>query len=137
MAAVRAGLGQDIMHELSIADSIIETVRAETAKHPGARAVKVGLRIGALAGVDPDALSFGFEALVRGTDLEPLALGVEYVPRTQRCPKCGLIFPAEDFSIQCPKCGELETIFAGGDELQIAYLELEEAEPKLTEIPKA
>lgn len=124
------------MHELSIADSIIEAVRAEAAKHSGARAVKVGVRIGALAGVDPDALSFGFEALVRGTDLEPLTLGTEFVPRTQRCPKCELVFPVEDYSIKCPKCGELETVFAGGDELQIAYLELEEADPVLAETPK-
>ena len=121
------------MHELSIASSIIDTVRAEATKHPGARLIKVGVRIGALAGVDPDALSFGFEALVHGTDLDPLTLGIEFVPRTQRCPRCQLVFPAEEYCIKCPKCGELETVFVGGDELQMAYLELEEADQVRTE----
>ena len=62
------------MHELSIANSILEAVRKERERLNGARVTKVGVRIGELAGVDPEALSFGFEVLVKDTDLEPLAL---------------------------------------------------------------
>ena len=39
----------------------------------------VGLRIGELAGVDPESLRFGFEALVKDSDLDPLELRVEYL----------------------------------------------------------
>jgi hydrogenase nickel incorporation protein HypA/HybF len=116
------------MHELSIANSILDTVRAEAEKRPGARVVKVGVRIGELSGVNPDALSFGFEVLVRGTDLEPLALEIESMPRRQRCPVCEQQFAVKDSSLVCPKCGELETIWVGGDELELAYLELEQQE---------
>ena len=73
--------------------SVLDAVRTEVRLRPGTRAVTVGLRIGALAGVDPESLRFGFDALVKDSDLEPLGLQITS---------------------------------AGGDELDIAYLELEE-----------
>lgn len=114
------------MHELSIASAILDTVRSEAKKRPGVHVTKVGVRIGALSGVEPEALSFGFTALVQGTDLEPLALVVEPVPRRQRCPTCDLTFEVTDDSLACPRCAHIETQFAGGDELDMAYLEIEE-----------
>jgi len=65
------------MHELSIAQSILKTVLAESAARQPARATKVGLRIGVMAGIDPQSLTFCFEALVKGTSLEPLELAIE------------------------------------------------------------
>lgn len=47
---------------------------------PGWRACAVTVRIGALAGLDPESLRFGFDALVRDTDLDPLRLDVESAP---------------------------------------------------------
>ncbi len=114
------------MHELGIANSVLEAVRAEAGRHPGARPLKVGVRVGALSGVDPDALSFCFESLVRGTELEPLALAIEQIPRRQRCRKCARTFAVEDYDVGCPHCGASDTQCIGGDELDLAYLEVEE-----------
>ncbi len=114
------------MHELSIAMSVLESLKCEAARRPGSKFVKVGLRIGELAGVDRDALSFGFDALIKETEWESLQLDIESVPRRQRCPRCHLEFPVKDYEFTCPNCGEVETVSAGGDELDIAYVELEE-----------
>jgi len=65
------------MHELGIAADILDAVRAETAAHRPARAVKVGVRIGEMASVDAASLAFCFEALVKDSDLEPLELAIE------------------------------------------------------------
>jgi len=81
------------MHEVGIAEGILNAVRTEAAAHKPARATKVGVRIGEMAGVDPDSLTFCFDVLVKGSDLEPLELAIEP--------------------------GKL-------DELEFAYLELEE-----------
>ena len=116
-----------IMHELGIADSILNVVRDEARDRPGERLVKVGVRLGRLAGVDPDALAFSFEALVSDSDLEPLALDIEMADLTRSCPKCGHRYPVDGLDVDCPKCGEQETKFVGGDELEIAYLEVEES----------
>ena len=67
------------MHELGIAESILDAVRKEAAMRPGCRIGKVGLRLGDLSGVDTESLSFCFDALVRDTDLEPLELAIDYV----------------------------------------------------------
>lgn len=114
------------MHELSIASAILDNVRAEAEKRPGTRVVKVGVRIGELAGVDPEALSFGFEVLVRGTELEPLALEIEFRPLRYRCQQCESTFELTGDGLACPACGSPETFFVSGDELELAYLELEE-----------
>jgi hydrogenase nickel incorporation protein HypA/HybF len=65
------------MHEVGIAAGILDAVRTEVAARQPARAVKVGVRIGEMSGVDPNSLAFCFEVLVKGSDLEPLELAVE------------------------------------------------------------
>jgi hydrogenase nickel incorporation protein HypA/HybF len=67
------------MHEMGIAESILDAVRKEAAMRPGFRVGKVGLRLGDLSGVDTESLSFCFDALVLGTDLAPLELAIDYV----------------------------------------------------------
>lgn len=57
------------MHELSIALSLVE-LAAEAAANAGAERVEaVHLRVGALAGVVPEALQFSFAIAARGTPL--------------------------------------------------------------------
>ena len=114
------------MHELCIASSILDYVQAEAGRHPGARITKVGVKVGELAGVDVDALQFGFEAIVKDTDWEGLALVVESIPRVQRCPKCAHEFRMNDYDPQCPQCGEFATQCISGEELDMAYMEVDE-----------
>ena len=114
------------MHELGIAASILESVQSEALRHPDGRITKVGVKIGELSGVDRDALQFGFEAIIKDTGLEGLVLAVESIPRVQRCPKCQHEFRMTDYDPQCPKCGEFATQCIGGEELDIAYMEVDE-----------
>jgi hydrogenase nickel incorporation protein HypA/HybF len=114
------------VHEMSIANSVLEAVRREAARFPDGRISKVGLRIGELAGVDPDAVSFCFDAIVRGTELEPLALEIEYSPRKHQCADCGCSFPVPAEGTACPQCGGRDSRFIAGDELELAYLEVED-----------
>jgi hydrogenase nickel incorporation protein HypA/HybF len=69
------------MHEMGIASSVIEAVRVEITRRPGARASKVGLRLGEWSGVDVESLRFCLEVLVKGTELEALALDIDFRPR--------------------------------------------------------
>lgn len=114
------------MHEMAVANSVLEAVRTEARRFPGAHICKVGLRIGELAGVDPDAMSFCFDALVRDTNLEPLTLEIEFCPRRHGCRTCGRLFSVAAENTPCPACGGLLSEFVGGDELELAYLEVDE-----------
>ena len=114
------------LHEMSIAASVLGAVRAEAALHAGSRARRAGLRIGELSGVEPESLRFCLETLVAGSDLEPLAFDLEITPWTRRCRQCGVEFQVLDYNPACTGCGSLDTEARGGDEMEFAYLELEE-----------
>ena len=120
------------MHELGIANSILEGVEKELRLRPGSRAVKVGVRIGELAGVDPDALSFAFEALTIDTPRSGLKLEVEYVAPRGRCRDCHHEFSVCNYELLCPSCGSLATERISGDEMEFIYLEIEEPEDEAT-----
>jgi hydrogenase nickel incorporation protein HypA/HybF len=114
---------------LGIAESILQRVAAEGERRPGARFLKVGVRVGELSGVDPEALSFGFEMLVKDTPWDPLALEIQYCPRRQRCSACRYEFTAPDSVTECSQCGHALTECVGGDELDVVFMELEDQEP--------
>jgi len=114
------------MHELGIASSIVDALRAEAEARPGTRLRAVGLRVGEVSGVNPDALDFCFQSLVKGTDLEPIGLEIERSARRHRCPKCSREFEVIEYDPTCPGCGEFHTVLIGGDEMDIVYLEVED-----------
>ena len=114
------------MHEMGIANSVLEAVRTEMGLHPGTFPCKVGVRIGEMAAIDQDALRFCFEAIIQETDLASLELGIELCPRRHRCQVCGHDFIVREYDSRCPQCATFETKCISGDELELAYLEVEE-----------
>lgn len=116
------------MHEMGIASSILDGVAAEVRRRPGIKPVKVGVRVGELAGLDPDALRFAFEALTIDTPLAGLELEIEYRVSRSRCRECNQEFELRNFELLCPTCGSLNADRISGDELEFAYLEIEENE---------
>ena len=114
------------MHELSLASAILDTIRGETGGGKQ-RPVRLGLRIGAISGVDAEALRFGFESLVKGSDLDGLALEIEAVAHRRHCSPCDRAFEAAEFDVSCPRCGEPRTTLVEGDQMEISWLEVEDA----------
>ncbi len=112
------------MHELSIAQALVDSMREEAVAHPGARVTRVGVRVGEVSGVQPDALEFAFGIVVKGTEIEQATLDIERVALRQHCEACAREFPVAEFTLACPACGAATRAVAG-DELQMTYLELE------------
>ncbi len=117
------------MHELGIANSVLNAVRVEMLRYPGKYPCKVGVRIGEMAAIDQDALRFCFEAIIQDTELKALELGIEVCPLRHRCKPCGHEFIVRNYDSRCPQCASLETKCISGDELELAYLEVEENGP--------
>ncbi len=117
------------MHEMSIALSVLDALEKEAARFPEARIAKVALRVGELAGVDGGALRFCLEAAAGGTEWGPVIFEIESSPRRHRCERCARTFVVKNYDTRCPVCGDDRTVFAGGDELELAYLEVEDNEP--------
>jgi hydrogenase nickel incorporation protein HypA/HybF len=111
---------------MSIAEAVLDAVRAELATRPGTRAKRAGLRIGEISGVEPESLRFCLETLVGGSDLEPLTFDIELRPWMRRCRACHCEFRVIEWNPACPGCSSADTEAAGGDEMELSYLELEE-----------
>jgi hydrogenase nickel incorporation protein HypA/HybF len=111
---------------MSIAASVLDAVRTEAALRPGARVTRAGLRIGELSGVEPESLRFCLNVLVSGSDLSPLAFEFEISPWMRRCRRCGAEFRVREWRPDCPECASSDTEAAGGDEMELSYLEVEE-----------
>jgi hydrogenase nickel incorporation protein HypA/HybF len=122
------------MHELSIATSIVETVRELVAGAGGGEVRRVTLRIGRLAAVHEDALRFSFDIVREGTPLAAAELAVIDVPVSIWCPTCGteVELPGVQ-SFACPVCGTRSGDIRTGRELDLESIELaervEEAKP--------
>jgi hydrogenase nickel incorporation protein HypA/HybF len=111
---------------MSIAAAVLDALRAEAASRGGARVTRAGLRIGELSGVEAESLRFCLETLVSGTDLDPLAFDFELCPWTRRCRVCGTQFRVVEWNPACSTCGSADTEAAGGDQMELSFLELEE-----------
>jgi hydrogenase nickel incorporation protein HypA/HybF len=121
------------MHELSIALSMIEMAKEESARRGDARVIALHLKLGSLSGVVKEALTFSFEIACQGTVLEGAKLIIEEVPVVIRCPAC--CEERETTSIQdlrCPECCDSSAEVVSGRELEVVALELEEVEELVT-----
>lgn len=117
------------MHELSIAMEVLDIVEREAARHGAGSVSRIHLRIGDLAGVQADALSFSFDAVKSEKPLTGNAeLFIERVPVRVRCTPCGSDFEGGDLLVTCPMCGGFETRLLQGQELDIAGIEIEKKE---------
>jgi len=115
------------MHEIGIASAILDAGEAERACRPGSKLVKIGVRIGVLSGVDVEALRFALSALTANTELAGVTFDLQSCTRQNRCLACGCEFKSGICSGCCPSCSSENVALLGGDELDLAYIELEEA----------
>jgi hydrogenase nickel incorporation protein HypA/HybF len=112
------------VHELSVAQGLLEIIEQEARPYPGARVTRVHLRIGKLSAVVPDALRFAFEALTRGGIAEGAVLEIEEVPLTIRCHQCEEVFTVGDPFMVCPRCEGSDVEMVSGRELEIRSMEI-------------
>jgi len=111
------------VHELSIAQSLLDIIAQQAQIYGAKRVTKVNLRIGALSGVVKEALCFAFEVLSKGHVAEGATLEIEEVPVRIRCERCG-VFEGIPFLV-CPDCGEIAELLSGR-ELEIYSMEIED-----------
>jgi hydrogenase nickel incorporation protein HypA/HybF len=108
------------MHELAISQSVVDAVTDRTGT---ARVAAVRLRVGRLAGVVPDAMSFCFELVTAGTTLDGALLEFEQPEGRGHCRTCGARFALADLVLLCD-CGSADVEVLSGRELAVASVVL-------------
>ncbi|MCI6289329.1 MAG: hydrogenase maturation nickel metallochaperone HypA [Lentisphaeria bacterium] len=116
------------MHELAIAQSLLNTISSWRDQHNGAKVLSARIEVGRLGGVDPEALQFAWEAaceFVSGGRLKDCRLEIELLPLHYHCGGCGEDFETETLTDSCPACGRKYPERLGGKELNLKSLEVE------------
>jgi len=111
------------MHEVGLMQSALETVARIAHEHNFARVLRIGLRVGLLSGVVPEALEFAFEVLRQGTVAAEAELEIEIVPAQFWCEKCQTEYNLDQFEFECAHCGGPLVLRGGGTELELAIVE--------------
>lgn len=114
------------MHELSIAQSIVDIIGQYVPAERRSCVRSVRVRVGDLAGVVPDSLVFCFTAVTSDTPLAPAVLDIEHVPYRIACTACGAESATEPGLALCPACGSTHTRMVSGTELQVLTIDLDD-----------
>lgn len=113
------------MHELSIIQSILDTVVAAVQERGGEDTVEaVELQIGVLAGIELQTLEFLWPAAVSDTALAGAALQIERIPGKAECSDCEASFELQFIYTPCPTCGSHFLKITHGEELRIKSITL-------------
>lgn len=112
------------MHELSICESVLQTLEDYAVRERFSKVLRVRLEIGCFGGVEPEAIRFGFDVVTRGTIAEGAALEIVELPGAAWCFDCGRSFEVTERGADCPACHGARLSVTGGDELRIRDMEV-------------
>lgn len=112
------------MHEMSIAQSLIEIIEEEMQKYDARILRSVRLNIGQMSAIVPNALSFCFEVITAGTELEGARLIMDIIPLKGYCHACEGEFEIKDYTFICPACGSTKIETIEGQNLSIVEIEV-------------
>ncbi len=114
------------MHEVSIAQSLLDIVLSECKKAGYKRVNSVSLLIGEASGVQIDSLRFAFDIIKRDTPAEGAKLLITTSPLTGKCLDCACLFyPRGDVVFECPKCSGKNLRMIKGKELDIVEIDVD------------
>lgn len=116
------------MHELSICQALLEQVERIARAQHARRVLSVTVRVGPLAGVEPQLLASAYPLAVTGSLASGSELIVQRVPLRVRCLECGAESDASATRLFCGVCGLERVEMVSGDELLLASLDLEKQE---------
>ena len=107
------------MHEMAIAESVLEIVLATDRGSAAARVATVWLELGALSHVEARALAFCFDAVTRGSPAEGAALEILTLPGEAWCMPCGDRVALAKLGEPCPRCGSFQLQVLCGEEMRV------------------
>ncbi len=113
------------MHEMSMAQGVLDIVLDYAAKNEAKRVKEISLLIGEMTGVVFESLEFCFTSLAKGTIASEAKLKLNLVPLVGQCPDCNWQGHIERYNFLCPQCGSAALKVISGRELRVEYLDIE------------
>lgn len=112
------------MHEMSICEGILQIIEDQAVTQKFSEVKSVRIEVGAMAGVELEALRFSYEVVTRGTIADNSRLEVIQLPANAWCMICSIPVIVKQRFEACPHCGSYQVEISGGDELRIKDMEV-------------
>jgi hydrogenase nickel incorporation protein HypA/HybF len=109
------------MHELSIAEALVDQVRSHIP--PGTRLTSAFVEAGALQSIDPECLQTAWDALTASTPLAGAQLRIKLLPWTLICPQCNRNWTCSDPFERCT-CGNEANAPTASADLSLLSIEV-------------
>ena len=114
------------MHEVALAQQMLQTMVDVTNKNGGHRVLSALLHLGAMTHVEPSTLTFAFEAVAQGTLADGCELVIRRIPLTVECPHCGWKGEVTPDGVGCPSCEGVGLRGITGREIQIVSIDVDD-----------
>ncbi len=119
------------MHELSVAQRLLEIACEHLAPEDSGRVERVRVAIGTLTCIHEASLRFAFEAVIVGTQLAGAQLEIRTIPVEIFCVPCNACYPLPGIqSFRCPVCDAPSSDLRHGNELDLESLVLQPCNPE-------
>jgi len=113
------------MHEMALAEGVLQILVDQSREQDFTKVKKVWIEIGELSHVEPDALDFCFDSVVRDTLADGAKLEIIRTPGKAWCHNCGKDVHISSLIEACPDCGGYQLQKTGGDDMRVRELEVE------------
>ena len=110
------------MHELSLLENVRDILETHAQREHFSKVTRVTLEIGKLSCVEPEALRFGFDVVMKGSLAEGAELVVTEAIGVGICRECGQRSVIETFHDPCTSCGRPSVDIVQGAEMKIKDL---------------
>lgn len=112
------------MHELSIAENILDVVLRQSQEKGFQKVLSIHLRMGRRSGIEQESLRFCFGVVSADSIAQSAHLVIEIVPLRGRCPQCLQESEIEEFGLLCPHCRSPMDV-TSGMEIHLDSMEVE------------
>lgn len=113
------------MHEMSLMESVLQIIEDAAKRQGFTRVRRVWLEIGQLSCVEPEALRFSFDAVMRDSIAHHAQLEIVEVTGQGRCEQCGSKVAVARRDEICPNCGSGVIAVTEGEQMRVKELEVE------------
>jgi hydrogenase nickel incorporation protein HypA/HybF len=110
------------MHEMSIAQNILEIVKDYATKENAKEIKEIELEIGTLAGIEFESLEFALSVSLKTPLTENTDIQINKVQAKSICLDCNFEFETLNLFEHCHKCKSYNTKLIQGKELQVKSL---------------
>lgn len=119
------------MHELSLAEGIIDIVERTALTNSVRRVKRVRIAVGELAGVDIESLVFAWLSVRRGGCADQAELVIERPAGRAWCIDCSKEVPLKRYGDPCPICSGYHLSAIAGTELKVIDIIAEDCDDDL------